>query len=219
MVDSPVPTDKRPTRPARTKNLKSKTIHRKNGDSPTPPGESPTPTPNPAALEESQPDSTVRAETIGVKEVKSDKVNPLLIEDKTQEFTLDISSSSIVLMALLDGLAGLLFGPDARMNDTERALINEPLERILKRLSPEVVKAVSQWGDYVMLAMGLIAWGSRITRLQKETAEKTQKEKAPTRPPAPPPDEGPPAPENVNRLDLGDLTAAPVTIAAQLGEI
>lgn len=57
------------------------------------------------------------------------------------------------------------------------ATIRDPLERILKRLSPSAASTVQKVADPFLVAVGLLAWGARVATLsqaQKEIAKQAQ---------------------------------------------
>jgi hypothetical protein len=86
--------------------------------------------------------------------------------------------TAVILMSLLDGIATILAGPGATMNDIEQELISEPLERMLMRMQSSTVDVLSKWSDPIMLTMGLVAWASRVARVvEEQTEERTQSEK------------------------------------------
>lgn len=160
---------------------------------------------------ETKPESVVSG--IGIKSDKTGKQPPPpdFLVDATEEALKEQAeaalSGAIVLLAIVDGLAVMAWGNAARMNDTERGMITPPLERILSRLGPGINNYVSAWGDPIMLIMGLIAWGSRISRINRK--------------PEPEPEPKPePEPINVNQPinkdnhtgDIGAATSAPDNI-------
>jgi hypothetical protein len=152
---------------------------------------------------------------IGIKQTVTGKQPPppdfmLDAADKVlAENAQNALSAAVVLVAILDGFAVMLWGENAKMNPTENGMITPPLERILGRLGPGINNYVSAWGDPIMLLMGLIAWGSRVSRLNRLNA------------PAPQPEPEPETKENTaprpsnNRppiVDIGAATSAPKNI-------
>lgn len=66
----------------------------------------------------------------------------------------------------------MALGAECQLTPDEHAMIDEPLARIMARLSPEVTEAVDKWTDPVLLATGLIMWGARIVMvIQRREAE------------------------------------------------
>lgn len=122
--------------------------------------------------------------------------------------------TSAVLVSLLDGLASMAFGPQAAMNDFERQFIQEPLERILMRMDVASAEIVNRWSDPIMLAMGLIIWGSRISRLQSE------RHSGPEDDGNSPPDDHPesPKPDNgrVQEVLISEQLRPPIDISSQI---
>lgn len=106
----------------------------------------------------------------------------------------EANQTAIIIMALLDGLATMAFGASASMNETERGMLQEPMERILMRLDLTSSEALARWSDPVLLVMGLVAWGSRLMR--ERSASNPPSDNFGTdndgggEPKAPPPDNG-----------------------------
>lgn len=76
------------------------------------------------------------------------------------------NQSALVILALLDGIASMLWGSEAMMTPPEREMLSAPLERILSRMEFAQTEAVKKMTDPILLIMGLVAWGSRISRQQ-----------------------------------------------------
>jgi hypothetical protein len=79
-------------------------------------------------------------------------------------------TSSAVLLTLLDGIVITTLGPRYAMTKDERKLIGEPLERILARFPAAQMAQYAQYVDPLLLLMGLVSWGSRLSRLRREAA-------------------------------------------------
>lgn len=122
--------------------------------------------------------------------------------------------NAAIILSLLDGLAVMVLGPDAGMNDFERLMIQEPLERILSRMEWETGEAVNRWMDPIMVIIGLIGWGGRLLQVAEEKRKPSKPDdgrygpkETQTQAPAVKPQPGPP--------DLGVITKAPVTIGRE----
>jgi hypothetical protein len=59
-------------------------------------------------------------------------------------------------------MASTMLGPGARMDDEERKMIEEPMERIMERLDPGTSAMLEKWTDPVLLAFGFVTWGVRV---------------------------------------------------------
>ena len=79
--------------------------------------------------------------------------------------------AATVLLLIMDGMVGASFGEDCRMDEHEKTMILEPLLRILSRLDYATTQVIEKWTDPILLGMGLLAWSSRIYRLQSEKAD------------------------------------------------
>lgn len=76
----------------------------------------------------------------------------------------DLTSASI-LLTLLDGVVQMAWGEKCAMTKAERKMLQEPLERILARFPQAQIAAVTPFVDPLLLLMGLISWGSRVSRI------------------------------------------------------
>lgn len=76
-----------------------------------------------------------------------------------------------VLIGVLDSAAQAMIGTDAALTMAERALIDEPLARIMDRLSPAATEKIQTFADPVLLAFGLGLWGMRLYKLSAQQAE------------------------------------------------
>lgn len=90
----------------------------------------------------------------------------------------EAGQTALILLSLLDGIAFLAFGAGASMNEYERDLIKEPLERVLMRMDLASSEAVSRLSDPITIVMVLIAWGSRLQQERKEAKRQEAKEEA-----------------------------------------
>lgn len=84
------------------------------------------------------------------------------------------SENAAVVLSLLDGLAVMILGDQAVMNEFEKLLIAEPLERIMARMTWETGETVNRWMDPIMLVIGLITWGTRLTQVAAEKRSREQ---------------------------------------------
>jgi len=118
--------------------------------------------------------------------------------------------------AWLDGLAVTVLGPEASLNDFERLMIQEPLERIMSRIHWETGEAVNRWMDPIMLTIGLIGWGGRLLQIAKDKRESTQLDDGLY---GPKQNQTQAQPENgavtPKATDLGEITSAPVQIGRE----
>jgi hypothetical protein len=78
------------------------------------------------------------------------------------------AENAAVILSILDGLAMSVIGPDGVMNEIEKTLIQEPLERIMGRLDWEVGETIGKWSDPILLVFGMVAWGSRLMDIARE---------------------------------------------------
>ena len=93
-----------------------------------------------------------------------------------------VGGSAALLIMLLDGIGMLALGDYAKMNNAEKNMIEEPLKRILAKVSPGSLQMIGKYGDPVMLSMGLLAWVSRVTmesRKRKENPKPVSNEPEP----------------------------------------
>lgn len=86
-----------------------------------------------------------------------------------------VAGAATMLLLLLNGVGMMAFGDYARLNDTERAMIEEPLTRILAKVSPASLNLIGKYSDPVLLTMGLLAWFSRVSMESKRRKEATAK--------------------------------------------
>jgi len=81
-------------------------------------------------------------------------------------FRMDRQAVKLLLLAV-EGMAVPQIGPHARFEPDERKLIEEPLERMLGKLTPRTVKMVGAFADPIMLGTGLMIWASRVFSVQR----------------------------------------------------
>lgn len=208
--NEPEPKPLEPPRKRRARLAKEKRTGTKPGTDPgngTPPDVKA----GPAKIETQTPDSidgiNIRQERTGKQPAPPDFM--LDAADKVLEEQAQTAlSAAVVLIAILDGLAVMAWGDAAKMTPVESGMITPPLERILARLGPALNNQVSAWGDPIMLLMGLIAWGSRISRTNR--LKETPPEPEPNPEPKPKPETMQNRPgNNAPPVDIGKATAAP----------
>jgi hypothetical protein len=127
------------------------------------------------------------------------------------------SENAAIILSLLDGLAVTVLGPEASLNDFERLMIQEPLERIMSRIHWETGEAVNRWMDPVLLTIGLIGWGGRLLQIAKDKRESTKLDDGLYGPKQnqtqAQPETGAAAAQKP--ADLGEITSAPVQIGRE----
>lgn len=168
-------------------------------DSGATPGGQSTGTPTTAAESEKQEPFTI-TQTEEIAE--SDRPKRKYTRRKSAR-TNAISDDSIlaasVLIGVLDSAAQGMVGADAAITLNERNLIEEPLGRILDRLSPELVSKIQIVSDPILLAMGLGLWGMRVYKLNQMQTESATAQPVPTAPAEPVPESKPEdAPETIS---------------------
>lgn len=125
--------------------------------------------------------------------------------------------TAVVMLALLDGIATVLAGPTATMTESERAMLSEPLARMLAKLELSQNKVIQQYSDPVLFLMGLIAWGSRVARDRaKQRKEKETPLEASQRTEEPAPQEKAGHPVMREEIDLATMLTAPTNIARNM---
>lgn len=114
----------------------------------------------------------------------------------------EAQQTAVILLTMLDGIAAMFYGPNAGMMDYEREMVTGPLERILMRMDIVSTDALARWSDPLLLAMGLVAWISRVNRERAEARQTSNQEpaqeptQAPPRP-RPEPKNGTPPPGDI----------------------
>jgi hypothetical protein len=79
---------------------------------------------------------------------------------------------ALTLLTILDGAIGAALGTECCLTPDEHAMIDEPLARIMARLSPETTEAIDKWTDPVLLLLGFGLWGVRVfSVIQRKAAE------------------------------------------------
>jgi hypothetical protein len=68
----------------------------------------------------------------------------------------------VILFTLIDGLAEMGLGPEARLLPFEREMIEQPLARMMARLGPATKEIVEAWTDPITLIVGLGFYGVRL---------------------------------------------------------
>lgn len=182
------------------------------------PGAGIPPTP-PEIIAEAEATSAVGVPPVTVEKVKSEvkapNRGPL---PKLKQAKIDVANqTAVVVLALLDGIMTVLAGPGAVMNEGERAMLVEPLARMLAKLELTQNAVIQKYSDPVLFLMGLIAWGSRVIR-EKATERKTKETplEASQRTEEPPPVETPGHPVMREEVDLASVLSAPDNIARSM---
>lgn len=88
----------------------------------------------------------------------------------------EAAQTAVIVIALLDGIGTIFLGENASMQDYERDLIKEPLERILQRMDIVSSEALAKWSDPILLFMGLSAWITRVLRENRERETEVSQE-------------------------------------------
>lgn len=101
----------------------------------------------------------------------------------------------MVMLTMFDGLISMALGPECALLPAERELIDEPLQRMLKRVDPTITGAIEKYTDPLLVTMGLITWGARVWQIQlaKMRAARAEREaqQRPTIPEAAAPEDDP----------------------------
>lgn len=125
-----------------------------------------TPPISPEIIAEGETSQTSTIPPVEIDRVDSKVKTPeIKTPRRIQEIKINVAEqSALVVLALLDGLASMVFGPSAAMTPEEREVLSAPLARMLERLELTQSAALKTWADPALFVMGLIAWVSRITR-------------------------------------------------------
>lgn len=127
-------------------------------------------------------------------------------------------TSAAIVLTLLDGIVQMAVGPQYGMTKDERKMMQEPLDRIMARFPVAQLAAYGQYVDPLLLLMGLVSWGSRISRMKREEQKTSGKVTPPPSPKTPiketTPSAVPSAPAPRPVPDLGEATAAPPAISS-----
>lgn len=105
-----------------------------------------------------------------------------------------------MILAMLNSMAALAAGDEARMNDAERQVIQDSLQRIFERMDLDPTGRMAAIMDPLTILMGLTAWGIRITRLVRERRREELEQAAEI---AAPEDEKPTPEARPNPLQVG----------------
>lgn len=90
---------------------------------------------------------------------------------RTNAISDDAALAASVLIGVLDSAAQAMVSADAALTLNERNLIEEPLARIMDRLSPEVTEKIQTFSDPILLAFGLGLWGMRLYKINQIKTE------------------------------------------------
>lgn len=55
-----------------------------------------------------------------------------------------------------------MLGSEARMDEEERKMIEDPMARIFERMDPGAMAMLEKYSDPVLLAFGFMTWGIRV---------------------------------------------------------
>jgi hypothetical protein len=77
----------------------------------------------------------------------------------------DAVGSASVVVDMVDGLGQSLFGDQGGFQPVERALIEDPLARIIAKTDPAVMGKYADLLDPLLLGVGLVLYASRINKL------------------------------------------------------
>lgn len=78
------------------------------------------------------------------------------------------AQTTVVLLAIIEGMLTTAFGDECALTSSERDMIEPPFARIMARLNPATSAIVEKYSDPILLAVGLMAWGSRLWGIQAE---------------------------------------------------
>lgn len=157
---------------------------------------------------------------VSVEPVNVDTLVPGAIKATENKNQL-ISATAIVLMTVIDGLVIGAFGEAAHMNQTEKTMIAAPLERVLAKFNLGNNTVLDKYLDPVLLAMGLMAWGMRISRLQVVQGKSTniqqaiQQASVPTPAPAPIQEQS----SNNGHIPAGAFSAVDIAAPASISDL
>lgn len=99
-------------------------------------------------------------------------------DKETKAVTVPPKELAGFFILLLESFCVQRFGPEARLQPQERALIQEPLIRILNRLPTRVAEKAGQLADPLALMWGLGMYWLRISQLRPQKAETEPKQTA-----------------------------------------
>jgi len=123
------------------------------------------------------------------------------------------AQSALTLLTILDGAIGISLGPECQMTQDERAMILEPLARIMARMTPETSEMIDKYTDPVLLTFGFIMWGSRVFFVLQRQANEAK-----PKPVKPQPEYNPSAPLPVFQSVTSDMASGiPTEVAEALG--
>ncbi len=118
----------------------------------------------------------------------------------------------MVMLTMFDGLVSMALGPECALLPVERELIDEPLQRMLKRVDPTITGAIEKYTDPLLVCMGLITWGARVWQIQLAKLREARARQEAQKPAAPPAEEAP----EVETLPVYDVPAPGVNVIGQV---
>jgi hypothetical protein len=80
----------------------------------------------------------------------------------------------LTLLTILDGAIGVSLGTECCLTPDEHAMIDEPLARIMARLSPETTEAIDKWTDPILLLLGFGLWVVRVFSVVQRKASESK---------------------------------------------
>jgi len=94
------------------------------------------------------------------------------------------------------------------MLEHERAMMVDPLARIMARMEPGTAELIEKWSDPVILLFGFATWGARLWTIAGAGDEPKRK----------PPEEAPPTPPRSNGKERTEVPPAgpPVDILGKV---
>ena len=79
----------------------------------------------------------------------------------------DAIQTAGLLLAVVNTFAVVYAGPTCEMNDAERATIEPPLTRMIKKYGVNH-ETISRFSDPILLLAGVAMWGSRVSAIRKD---------------------------------------------------
>lgn len=70
--------------------------------------------------------------------------------------------TAAVMLTVFNMAVGVALGEGAEMTPDERQAVEEPLARIMRRMSPATTEMIARWTDPIMLISALGAWSARV---------------------------------------------------------
>lgn len=112
---------------------------------------------------------TVQALTPAAAKPKPDAKKQIKLSEA--ELAKAADSATTTIMTALDAVAAAALGDEARMTGLERKVIADPLGRMMRRMEPAVIEAVSTWTDPLCIGIGLLGYGTRLYQMARAKRE------------------------------------------------